>query len=361
MITITVENHRNVKDGIEFLLSHFEGRQRLFPRKMSTFASNGKQFVVYNKEQILDACIKSNFKDCRINAYPVLEDGVLQAPNIIFIDLDLQSSLNELNKNLNKTLKIIKQKFNGFEPTILWTGNGYHIYIVSDITPLELINELRELSDKPSGQFLRYAEKIFTNNKKDSQHNPSFKSCLLRIPGTLNSKNDSEVKIIKKFEDNNISIIDNYILREFRLYLADLNIKRKLKDSAHERSKKKYYLKNTNTQLISIPKCYKWIEDKLLKTPIPDYRKITVELVLVPYFINIKRINNNQTFHFTKEYLLKCHEISSLEPSVTYFYNKINFAIQRSFEKEFIPIKIENLKDKYPNWFNFFKAQEIFS
>ena len=113
---------------------------------MSTFASNGKQFTVYNKEQILDACIKSNFKDCRLNAYPVLEDGLLQAPNVIFIDLDLQSNLKELDKNLEKTLKIIKQKLNGFEPTVLWTGNGYHVYIVLDIRPLELVEELKELS-----------------------------------------------------------------------------------------------------------------------------------------------------------------------------------------------------------------------
>ena len=104
-------------------------------------------------------------------------------------------------------MKIIKQKLNGFEPTVLWTGNGYHIYIVLDIRPLELIEELRELSDKPSEQFLRFAEIIFTNNKKDSQHNPSFKSCLLRIPGTINSKNGSEVKIIQRFDENNIPSI----------------------------------------------------------------------------------------------------------------------------------------------------------
>ena len=62
MTIATVENQEKVKEGINFLLSHFEGRQRLFPRKMSTFASNGKQFTVYNKEQILNACIKSNFQ-----------------------------------------------------------------------------------------------------------------------------------------------------------------------------------------------------------------------------------------------------------------------------------------------------------
>lgn len=201
----SIENQEKVKQGIDLLLSHFEGRQRLFSRKMSTFASNGKQFTVYNKEQIIDACIKSNFLDCRINAYPILEDGVLQAPNIIFIDLDLptkyKDNLKELNKYLNETIKIIKQKLN-VEPTVLWSGNGYHIYIVLDIRPLELIEELRELYDKSSEQFLKFAESIFTNNKGDSNHNPSFKSCLLRIPGLVNSKNGSEVKIIQKFNSN---------------------------------------------------------------------------------------------------------------------------------------------------------------
>jgi hypothetical protein len=67
-------------------------------------------------------------------------------------------------------------------------GNGYHIYIVLNARPLELITELRELSDKPSEEFLRFAEFTFTNKKKDSCHNPSFKSSLLRIPCTLNSK-----------------------------------------------------------------------------------------------------------------------------------------------------------------------------
>ncbi|MGE0243555.1 MAG: hypothetical protein AB7F53_06615 [Nitrososphaeraceae archaeon] len=108
-----VQKHQNrkdkVKDGIDFLLSHFEGRQRLFPRKMSTFASNGKQFIVYNREQILQSCRISQFKDCRLSVYTVLEEGLLQTPNIIFIDLDLptgsqdyQDNLKELEKNLDK-------------------------------------------------------------------------------------------------------------------------------------------------------------------------------------------------------------------------------------------------------------------
>ena len=343
-----------VKDGIEFLLSHFEGRQRLFPRKMSTFESKEKQFMVYKKEHILDACIKSNFMDCRLNAYPVLEDGLLQAPKIIFIDLDLQSNLKELKGNLDKTLKIIKQKLNGFEPTVLWSGNGYHIYIVLDVSPLELIEELRELTYKPSEHFLRFAESAFTNNQKDSRHNPSFESCLLRIPGSVNSKNHSEVKIIQRFDTSNILLINNHLLKEFRLYLADKDIKRKLE------ARQKYYSLKTNGSQISIPNVINGIEDKLLKTPIPDYRKITVDLILVPFFIVIKKLTVNQTFDLIKEYLIKCHELQPLLPSINEFEKRIKIAIERSVENKIPPIIIENMRNNYPQWYGSFNRLNIF-
>ena len=359
MITTTVEKQdreKKVKDGIDFLLSHFERRQRIFPRKMSTVASQGKQFIVYNKEQILNACIKSNFVDCRLNAYPILEDGILQAPNMVFIDLDCKSDLLELNKNKDKTLKIIKEKLNGWRSTILWTGNGYHIYIVLDIRPLEIIEEIRELSNKPSEQFLKFAESAFTNNKKDSQHNPSFQSCLLRIPGSVNSKNSSEVKIIKKFDTYNIPTIDNHLLRKFRLYLADNDIKRKI-DSLQLEGRRKYYTVQNNGS--STPKCYQWIEDKLLNTPISDYRKITVDLVLVPFFIVIKKLTVNQTFDIIKEYILKCHELRPLKPSINDFEKRIKMSIDRSIENKIPPIKINNIKNKYPQWYDFFNQWNI--
>ena len=56
---------------------------------------------------------------------------------------------------------------------------------------------------------------------------------LLRIPFTINSKciadgTDPEVKIIKKFDANNIPKIGIPLLREFRLYLAERDIKNKV-------------------------------------------------------------------------------------------------------------------------------------
>jgi len=65
---------------------------------MSTTLSQGRQFIVYSEDQILNECEKASFVDCRLNAYSVSEESQsnelnifsAQAPNIIFIDIDLQ-------------------------------------------------------------------------------------------------------------------------------------------------------------------------------------------------------------------------------------------------------------------------------
>jgi hypothetical protein len=176
---------------------------------------------------------------------------------------------------------------------------------------------------------------------------------LLRIPGTFNSKNGSEVRIIKKFDINNIPTIDNRLLREFRLYLADNDIKRKIY------SRQKYCSLKYDSNISSIPKRYQWIEEKLLKTPIPDYRKITIDLVLVPFFIVIKKLTANQTFDLTKEYIIRCHELQPLKPSVYSFKNRIKIAIEKSIKNKIPPIKIKNMRNKYPQWYNFYDQLNI--
>ena len=312
IISSTEERIYELKEGIDFILSYFEGRQQLFPRKISTAFSNGRQFTVYSREQILEECIKANFLNCRINAYPVLGESGIQAPNIIFIDLDLskdlphQEAIEKLEKAINKSLKIIKEKLNGCIPTVLWTGNGYHIYVVLNTRPLELIEELKELSPKPSEEILRYAEIIFSNKKKDLGHNPSFKSSLLRIPYTFNSKNQSKVTIIKEFDRNNISILNSELLRGFRLWLVDNDIRekrQKLKDERYNKrlsGPKEYEISN-----------YIWIE-KLLQTPIPFFRRYCLYKILVPYLINVRKLSYDKSFTILNEWLKKCNSLSEV-------------------------------------------------
>ena len=87
---------------------------------------------------MLQECEKAHFVDCRLNAYPLFDEGSLIAPTIIYIDIDGISKL-ELDKILNRTKRIIKLKLNDYIPTVLWTGNGYHVYVVIDTTALEFI------------------------------------------------------------------------------------------------------------------------------------------------------------------------------------------------------------------------------
>ncbi len=321
---IEQERIDKVREGIRLILSHFEGRQRLFPRKMSTAFRNNRQYTVYNKEQILNECIKADFIDCRINAYPVLDSNNyhsysnIQAPNLIFIDLDLdknlshQEAITNLVKLKKRSIKITKERLNGSQPTILWTGNGYHIYIVINTRPLELIKELSELSKKPSEEFLRYAEMIFSLKKKDSGHNPSFKSSLLRIPYTFNSKNltindendqiSSEIKIIQEFDKDNIQSINIKLIRDFRLWLADIDLKRK----------KTSRFQNKSCETISkseIVARYFWIE-RLLQTPLPCFRRYCLYRILVPYLVNIRKLNNEECFDVLKKWLEKCNNLS---------------------------------------------------
>jgi hypothetical protein len=373
-----------VKQGIRFILSHFEGRQQLFPRKMSTRLSQGRQFIVYNEEQIISECIKANFIDCRLNAYPILSNddiaAAIQAPNIIFVDIDISKgfesqdeAITNINKILKKTSSIIQKKLDDCKPTVLWTGNGYHIYIILNIRPLELITELAELSHKASEEFLRFAEFIFTNKKKDSCHNPSFKSSLLRIPYTLNSKyiepttgiyiKDPEVKIIQEFDSLAIPTINNEFLREFRLYLADKDIiKTKLEYIKIRNNKFNRYhsYSSANINRTTVPSCYRWIET-LLETPIADHRKQTIDLVLVPFLIVIRGLSFEESYSIIRDWIVRCNNIEMLKPSIEYFDNKLKAAINNSIQSRIPPILQGNIEKKYPNLYRYLKEQNIIS
>jgi hypothetical protein len=129
---------------------------------------------------------ESHLIDCRVNAYPsYTEYKEIQRypPNFIFADLDLSTfrNLETLERALQTTLQIIRIKING-TATVLWTGNSYHIYQPIDAIILEEYEQFAEF-ENPSIKFLRFAENKLTGGKSDPSHNPSFKSCMIRIPG----------------------------------------------------------------------------------------------------------------------------------------------------------------------------------
>ena len=68
------------------------------------------QFTINSKDEIVEKCLTSDLVDCRINAYPESVSHskfTKQAPNFIFIDLDLSNFTKYKNprRMLDKTLK----------------------------------------------------------------------------------------------------------------------------------------------------------------------------------------------------------------------------------------------------------------
>ena len=87
-----------------------------------------------------------------------------------------------LDKIVQITLTNIKKRLSG-DPTVLWTGNGYHIYQPIDCqTTFEDIDDFREF-DNQDNRFLRFEKDFLSNGYADKANHPSLKSCLLRVPG----------------------------------------------------------------------------------------------------------------------------------------------------------------------------------
>jgi Primase X len=336
------------ENGLNFILTHL--KEPLFPRTISTYTSEGRQFEVFSKEEMIKAFEQSDFLDCRVNAYPSYTEykGInRQAPNFLFIDLDRSTFDTERAHRLalTNTLRNIKEKLSEAYPTVVWSGNGYHIYQPIEAFVLEeeeIFSSSNNEFDQPSKAFLRFAEQYLSNNKSDPSHNPSFKSCMIRIPGSFNSKcvlkgEDPEIRIIQRWDGDRPKI--NLLLGSFHAYLVDQ--KKKIKESQRQKEiKEKNRVKN-NTDLPTrtlIP----WIE-LLLKTPIEDYRKNAVSLILGPYLINVKKLSYDDAFNIIKDWLNKCDSIKRLDSNFSY---RIKYTLENSIKNGYLPMKFETLKEK---------------
>ena len=106
----------DIENGLDFLLSHFN-QDKLFPRKIQTYKSEGRQMEVFSKQGTMFYFKTSSFVDCRINAFPSYTEyhGIQRyPPDLIFIDIDRsnfkddKSFQNAIIKNKEKYQRKIK-------------------------------------------------------------------------------------------------------------------------------------------------------------------------------------------------------------------------------------------------------------
>jgi hypothetical protein len=215
--------------GVDFLLSHLSKPE--FPRTIATKLTQGKQVVVYEKIEALAYYKEANYMDCRLSAYPHSFDKAPQIIDFVMLDLDLNNfkySRQKLDKTLNKLLIELKNNY-GIMPTVIWSGNGYHIFVPIEPlqSPLEDMAEFTRFKD-PSKHILRFLEKYISKKKSDSVHysTVSFGNCMLRVPGSINSKHNdtnNKVSIISKWNGKRFAITP--LLGDFHAYLIDQNQK----------------------------------------------------------------------------------------------------------------------------------------
>jgi hypothetical protein len=338
------QHNEQITEGLEFILAHFS-QERLFPRTIMT-KKLGYQKEIFSKEEALSYFQESDSLDCRINAFPshIEYHGIQRyPPDFIFIDIDKNNFKTEKGLNLafSTTLKNIKEKLSDDSnidngevcPTVLNTGGGYHIYQPIYGIILEEIKDFTVLTVTPSNDFLRFAKDYLTNGKADKKSNPSFKSSLLRIPYSINSKYNNEVTIIQRWNGYRPSI--KYLLLDFKTWLIDRKIKQEI---AEKRSgKREKYIQKDN-QTGSIP----WIE-KLLQTPIEDYRKNAVSLILSLYLINIQKKSYEESFTILKDWLDRCNELKRLDFDAGY---RIKYSLNSALKSKILPMKLETLKER---------------
>jgi hypothetical protein len=347
----------NLNLNLDYILSHFQ--EPIFPRTISTKTIQNRQLVVYSREDALARYAQANWLDCRISAYPcnALENpsaierfqGLTRATPknmVVIIDLDKSTFKSEraINVALLRALNNIETTLS-VKPTVIGSGNGYHIYVVLDCRAnLENVKEFSDLKvDKISLKFLRFIEWFLSCGKSDPAHNSTvtFNNCMLRIPGSINSKNNSEVKLIQRRDNMRPAI--NYLLADFCSYLANEEAQKLLaivKPQGKVKTKIKKFTTMNKIDAYSLnPSFIGWIE-QLLKTPIPDHRKFVVWMILPQYLVNVRKMSYEQAINVINCWLDQCNKLKRLDYGVR---QKLNEGFN-SAQKGFRPISQEKLK-----------------
>jgi hypothetical protein len=307
----------SIEYGLNTILSYLEPPH--FPRRISTYLTGGRQERVNSFDDTMAMFKKSNLLDCKMSAYPypIPEiDGInAQIPNFFLSDLDRRSKWFKTNKALEQCLQQALQnyyiKLHGAKPTVLWTGGGYHLLqtLDADIV-LETQDIFKEfISFKPSRELMRYAEMLMTNGKADPAHNSSvsFGNCMVRIPNSYNSKyekNQSMVRIVQL--SNNYKPNIRYLLEGLWEHLIQLRNNEVLERARFE-MKHPYDVSPSQP-----PERWDWVE-RLLQKPLDDFRKYCITFVLIPYFLNIKRLSDSDTLDKIMTWLEKCRLVQRLD------------------------------------------------
>ena len=101
--------------------------------------------------------------------------------------------------------------------------NGSVLILMTRMT-LETVSILDWTCEmEPSNAFLKFAEDWLSKNHADRNHNPSFRDCMLSIPGSLSSASVKDINVVQEWNGIRPKI-DNRVFEDFRYYLIGLKV-----------------------------------------------------------------------------------------------------------------------------------------
>ncbi len=303
-----MDRKERVRLALELLLELFE--EPHFPRTISTKKLGNAQVSVNSIDEVIQYFEDAKWLDCRISLFGQNEIEQIR-PNAIFIDLD--------DKDALEIVKIRIRELIGGIPLVISTGIGYAIIQPIQIQSLKGI-EMNSLSDyEVSQKFLKFAKDYLTNGRADSKNHPSLKSCLIRVPYTINSKNDGIVEFKESWNDQRVSVKNI----PFKKYIEDM-------------IKREHPSKYTGT---INPQKFQWIE-QLLKIKIDDHRNFLL-FDVCRYLVNIKKFSTEQSTDVIYNWL----------DSSEYPKSKILYEAKKATQDEKLPRKLETIQTTNPEVF----------
>jgi hypothetical protein len=335
-----------VERGLDFIFKHVETPD--WPRNISTRLTDNKQITVYSRIEALSYFKEARYLDCRISAYAPDSKRL----SIAMIDTDLENfkSKREFNKAHVEILSNIyrafgKRRMSSISPvTVLFTGHGNHYLI-----PLGSIRE-RGANCK---EFLQFIERYLSNGKCDLQHNKvtSFKNCLLRIPGSINSDGMVHVKILHRWNGKSkldLSPLydkfkhDNYRKSTKKAVKPPILIKNS-RLARQVKMLEQFCQQRDHSNIKHDNNFIPWIET-LLQIPIAESRKYAGWRILAPYLINVRHLSDDDAFAVIDRWLSKCNKAQELDFDVN---TKVNSWLDGAANKGYFPISFDN-PDKEP-------------
>jgi hypothetical protein len=93
----------------------------------------------------------------------------------------------------------------------------------------------------------------------------------------------------------------------------------------------------------------------LLQTPLEDYRKVSIDLLLVPFLITVKGMSDVVAERIIMNWLQRCSVLRPLTFDAEERIRRKIFEVMESMRISltgFLPMGEDKLRDEYSDWFN---------